>query len=385
MPSDPMPSVAPQPAQPARSRSRVARALQGVLHAGRDHARGANEQRKMLLTNAVAALAVLNVLVIAAALLATENRALNLAAFSLLPWLVPFALTIELNRRGRRLAASWCLLLSISLATLSMIAAGLGTLLASQIFLFDAAAIAPILLPVRHRRFIIVFACANLALLLFLQLHGWPAHAAMHEVPLWIVKALTGFLIAAALASLFVIVLVTEFWASANEIELGAQALSDSLTGLPNRLAFRNELGREMERARRSQAPLALAMIDIDHFKHVNDRYGHAVGDHVLRRLSQVLGGVMRGSDLLARWGGEEFVALIADADLSGAVDIAERLRRAVAGGDFSFPGGGPLPITVSIGLAALPCDGDVDATLARADQALYAAKAAGRNRTVAA
>jgi diguanylate cyclase (GGDEF)-like protein len=226
-----------------------------------------------------------------------------------------------------------------------------------------------------------VFACVNLALLLFLQLQGWPAHAAMHEVPPWIVKALTGFLIAAGLASLFVIVLVTEFWASANEVELGAQALSDSLTGLPNRLAFRNELGREMERARRSQAPLALAMIDIDHFKHVNDRYGHAVGDHVLRRLSQVLGGVMRGSDLLARWGGEEFVALIANADLPGAADIAERLRLAVAGGDFALPGGAPLPITVSIGLAALPCDGDVDATLARADQALYAAKAQGRNR----
>lgn len=379
-----MPRIS-QPTPSAPVPSKAARALQGVLHAGRDHARGANEQRKMLLTNAVAALALLNVLVIAAAFLTTGNRALTLAAFSLLPWLGPFALTIELNRRGRRLAASWCLLLSISLATLSMIGAGLGTSLASQAFLFDAAATAPILLPVQHRRSIIVFACANLGLLLFLHLQGWPVHAAMHEVPPWIVKTLTGFLIAAALASLFVIVLVTEFWASANEVELGAQALSDSLTGLPNRLAFRHALAREMERAGRSHAPLALAMIDIDHFKQVNDYEGHAVGDHVLRRLGEVLGDVMRGADLLARWGGEEFVVLIVDADLPMAKAIAERLRTAVVHGDFAPPGSGPLPITVSIGLAALPCDGDVDATLAQADQALYAAKAAGRNRTVVA
>ncbi len=158
----------------------------------------------------------------------------------------------------------------------------------------------------------------------------------------------------------------------------------DPLTGCHNRLYFDEALKRENAFAKRNGADLSLAMIDVDHFKYVNDTHGHSVGDLVLRELGQILYGQLRTYDILGRYGGEEFVALLRDAKMAGASVVAERLRAAVAASPFDIDGVS-VPITVSVGVASaseLPTR-DPQALMRLADHRLYAAKTAGRNRVV--
>lgn len=159
--------------------------------------------------------------------------------------------------------------------------------------------------------------------------------------------------------------------------------LHDPLTGLLNRRALDTELQREWSRLQRDGAPFALLALDLDHFKRVNDRHGHLVGDEVLAQTAQRLRDTVRGSDLVARTGGEEFVVLMPGIDDAGARMAAERLRAAVAGTPFAVSAG-PLPLSVSVGVATVcqPGSGPRDA-LQRADRALYAAKEGGRDRVV--
>lgn len=158
------------------------------------------------------------------------------------------------------------------------------------------------------------------------------------------------------------------------------QATHDPLTGLFNRQHGQRVLAEETRRAQRLGHPLSLVMIDIDHFKAVNDRFGHPVGDQVLREIARRLAERLRETDILSRWGGEEFLLLLPGSDGLGAHRLAETLRHAV--GDSPFPEVGA--VTLSLGVAACrPGESDA-ATLARADTALYQAKAAGRDRTIA-
>ncbi len=158
------------------------------------------------------------------------------------------------------------------------------------------------------------------------------------------------------------------------------RALRDPLTGVPNRLAYMDRIQAELARADRYGNPLCLMVWDVDHFKQVNDRYGHQAGDKVLRVLAQTLVRRMRASDFIARYGGEEFVVLLPETRLDDARRIAEDLRQTVAGLDFHYRQE-PVPITASCGLTEYR-KGDVpESIFARADGALYRAKQAGRNR----
>lgn len=155
-------------------------------------------------------------------------------------------------------------------------------------------------------------------------------------------------------------------------------AMSDPLTGLANHRTFHSALGSEAERARRHGRRLALAVIDVDHFKAVNDLHGHMAGDRVLVEVADRLRGASRSGDVLARVGGEEFAWIIPDAGLGGARAVAERARCAVGGAPIAGVG----TVTVSIGVAELARGGGVIDLYRRADEALYQAKRAGRNRT---
>jgi diguanylate cyclase (GGDEF)-like protein len=159
------------------------------------------------------------------------------------------------------------------------------------------------------------------------------------------------------------------------------QAVTDELTGLYNRRAFGTLGEREVGRARRYQRPLALILFDIDHFKDVNDSYGHLIGDHVLVVLTKLVTGTTRATDIVCRYGGEEFIVLMPEASREEGLAMAERLRQEISRMTVVTEGG-TLSLTVSLGVAALRREDDesLESLIARADRAMYQAKAAGRN-----
>lgn len=170
----------------------------------------------------------------------------------------------------------------------------------------------------------------------------------------------------------------------ADNARLEQLAQTDPLTQLLNRRALTERITAEMERALRYDSTLALLMIDLDHFKRVNDTYGHLVGDDVLRDVAKLLVDTIRVSDIVARYGGEEFLVLLPETDDAGAESFADRIRAAVEEHDFTDNGEHPqLRLTSSIGVAMYPAARieSVEDLFARADAALYRAKADGRNR----
>lgn len=166
---------------------------------------------------------------------------------------------------------------------------------------------------------------------------------------------------------------------------LAHTAAHDELTGLVNRRAANERIGTEVERLRRSGGSLSLLLLDLDEFKLVNDSLGHPTGDLVLQRVAAILRSRLRQVDLVARWGGEEFLVLLVETDLAGAAAVAEELRRSVAAEPLDLGGAGRAPMTVSIGVtqvdAALPAPNEH--AYRTVDEALYAAKAAGRDRVM--
>jgi two-component system cell cycle response regulator len=164
---------------------------------------------------------------------------------------------------------------------------------------------------------------------------------------------------------------------------LEALATTDSLTRLLNRRALLDRLSVEVDRAHRYGSPLSLLLLDIDHFKTINDSAGHLVGDGVLRQLGDLLGASVRTADIVARYGGEEFVVVLPETTAEGGVIFAERLRDTVERHAFDVGGDEPLHLTASIGVASFPSPRvqSTEDLFSRADEALYRAKSGGRNQ----
>ena len=161
-------------------------------------------------------------------------------------------------------------------------------------------------------------------------------------------------------------------------------ASRDALTGIYNKRLFLERLKSEFAFAQRHGAPLSLILFDLDHFKQVNDTYGHLAGDRVLSMVAAAVEPIIRSEDVFARYGGEEFAVLSRSTDPPSAAVVAERIRALVEGSAFVFEGV-PIAVTVSVGLSAMPNSQihSLEDLIARADAALYAAKNAGRNRVV--
>ena len=157
-------------------------------------------------------------------------------------------------------------------------------------------------------------------------------------------------------------------------------ARKDPLTGLSNRRDMLSRLETEVSRARRYGEPLSVILIDIDHFKSVNDEYGHEVGDRVLKQVANRLSENLRSEDFCARWGGEEFLVCLPNVSLNGARTVAEKLRQSVQ----KTPGqstAGPIRLTISLGVAGYSADQSLDDIVRTADTAMFQAKRNGRNR----
>ncbi|MEZ4287898.1 MAG: GGDEF domain-containing protein [Polyangiales bacterium] len=161
--------------------------------------------------------------------------------------------------------------------------------------------------------------------------------------------------------------------------EAQSLALTDGLTGLYNRRHTQDRLEQEVSRAKRNGTGLCVALCDVDHFKAINDEFGHNAGDRVLKEISKTLLQYVRTNDVVGRWGGEEFLVIFSEIKLSAARIVAERLRTALE--NTPQVEGGPQKFTASIGLATIDDGLDAAMLIERADQALYRAKARGRNR----
>ncbi len=175
-----------------------------------------------------------------------------------------------------------------------------------------------------------------------------------------------------------------------NRARLLRSGFTDVLTGWHNRRYLQVRLHEELARARRDQKNVVCLMIDVDHFKRINDTWGHAAGDAVLQELAGRIDSQVRASDVAARYGGEEFVVLLPDTRIDSGVLLAERIRAAVSSARYEIPSAEPQTITASIGIAGVtpgPDDDDLktlgDSLIARADVALYKAKAEGRDRVI--
>lgn len=162
--------------------------------------------------------------------------------------------------------------------------------------------------------------------------------------------------------------------------EFALQARLDALTGLANRRAFDEALARECARSRRAKLPLTLVLLDIDHFKHVNDTYNHSIGDEILKLVANLISSHCREDDTVARWGGEEFALLLPNTSALVARDICERIRQAMMLTDCSAVAPG-LKLTISMGIAEYAGEAQHERLLSRSDSALYQAKKHGRNR----
>ncbi len=175
-----------------------------------------------------------------------------------------------------------------------------------------------------------------------------------------------------------------------NRARLLRSGFTDVLTGWHNRRYLHVRLKEELARARRDGTRLVCLMLDVDHFKRVNDSFGHAAGDVVLREMAQRIDSQVRASDVAARYGGEEFVVLLPDTDTTAGVVLAERIRKAVAASPYALPSGERIEMTASIGIASVVPAPDAEdlktlgeALIAQADVALYRAKSGGRDQVV--
>ncbi|WP_457601199.1 GGDEF domain-containing protein [Hydrogenivirga sp.] len=164
------------------------------------------------------------------------------------------------------------------------------------------------------------------------------------------------------------------------ERELKELATTDTLTKLPNRRTILDFLEFEVNRARRNRSRLSVALIDLDDFKTINDTYGHLVGDQVLRELASLIRGNLRSTDMVGRYGGEEFIVVMPETDFTTAAGVVERLRKVVEETFFEPVGS----VSISVGLTSLREGDSVESLLRRADEFLYRAKREGKNRVIA-
>jgi diguanylate cyclase (GGDEF)-like protein len=205
-----------------------------------------------------------------------------------------------------------------------------------------------------------------------------PAPIASHRKNAAYVRVVEAGLLALAALMLLTLVLTRPLLRAFRWTEQQAsEARIDALTGLANRRALEEILAAEISRAQRFTPALAVVLLDLDRFKEINDSFGHAAGDAMLREVSRLLTSLARQGDTVARWGGEEFVVVLPETDLAGAQRFAERLRRTIESHAV-----GEMKTSSSCGVATMLPDDSVDELLGAADQALYEAKSNGRNRT---
>lgn len=213
----------------------------------------------------------------------------------------------------------------------------------------------------------------------FLAALAWIAYQSidLHPLTSQLIDVLMALFIALILSEIFFRIRRHQYELQG---DLQQQATTDALTGLANRRVFEDRLGKELARSKRHGDPLSVVLGDLDHFKRINDSFGHEVGDKLLRQISEIIRGALRKEDLAVRWGGEEFLLMLPATDLDSAHEVAERIRSQIAAAPIPCDGQ-DVPVTISLGVAQLADDETIRELIRRADDAMYRAKSEGRNR----
>ncbi|MBN8488803.1 MAG: diguanylate cyclase [Burkholderiales bacterium] len=341
-------------------------------------------RRKLLQVNAGALMTVLAIVAYNVAFWISGNQALISSGLWQVPALMLAPLTWWLNARRHIVRARWFVVLLAMADVMLGMAGGQGSVTHIHAYFLLFAILVPTIMGAEQRLAIGLMVLANLAAYAAVEVIGWPAHPDLALLaPGWHEGLLLSMMLSCVLIAV-AMTLLTESAVAENEARLQMLAGTDGLTGLANRRQFLQAVSHESERARREGRLLSVAIVDVDHFKRINDQHGHDTGDRALIHLASHLRTLVRPYDVLARIGGEEFALLLPDTHLREAVAVTERFRGTLAGSALLI-NGRPSTMTVSVGVAQLGRHESVDDWLRRADQALYAAKHEGRNRVHAA
>lgn len=285
-----------------------------------------------------------------------------------------------LNAKRRVHAARWLLIVLAMLDTFLAIAGGQGTASMVHLYFLLLAVMTPTLFAVEEWPATLILVVANLVVFLLLEIGKWPSHPSFVLLDAHTPAMMIQSMVVSCVLILILMTMLTEIAAADNESRLIRLAETDPLTGLPNRRQFRQALEAEGSRMAREGGSFVLGVFDLDHFKRVNDEWGHDAGDQALVHIGHVVQGQLRAYDLVARTGGEEFVLLLPHTDLVEANLVVERIRQALEKDPFTYVGQARV-ITVSIGLALVSDAATMDHRLRQADEAMYQAKHEGRNR----
>ena len=352
------------------TRTRINPVLRNFLTSGQGIPWRVSENRRLVMVNAMSGVAALLCLLVGTFDLLVCDMPLD--AVIEFAAAIPF-LGCLLALRANRIrveGASW-------VCCITLCAAIIGVTLNNDIHPSDIAwaAVLPVpcyvLLGLKRGTVTVAMAGAILAGGLF-YFHGTGKH---HIDAITLVNGLT------SMAAATIGAIIYEVSRSAAELRLLRFANTDYLTGLSNRRHFANGFQLEREQAKRTEAPLSLLLIDIDHFKQINDSYGHEAGDLALQHMARMLRANLRADDTVGRLGGEEFAVLLPDTSLAVAQERAEQLRRSIESTPFKSARG-EISFTVSIGIAQMTCaQAEYQTLYTVADRNLYKAKAAGRNR----
>lgn len=295
-----------------------------------------------------------------------------------LPIYLLFFTSAWLNRLGRYSAARALLMLTALSSVLIPIVIVIGNHLRFHYFLLLIAAAPMVMYSLREWKLSLFLSLTCVGLFFMVQFGGIEHDPILDRIDEDTVEFLRASYLNVMCVILLVFAWVIERTASQNERALQLLSVTDPLTGLPNRRFFDLSLRQEIAKGRRHEHSLILAILDVDHFKHVNDTFGHEVGDEVLKCVAQKIAESTRAGSVLARIGGEEFSILFARVSIAEAREVAERIRGAIESIEFCL-GGKNFKVTISIGLAEVGMD--IEQAFKAADEALYLAKRAGRNR----
>ena len=341
-------------------------------------------KRKIFHTNIGAFIALLSLFLYCSTLLLTlRSWTITRIFIAEIPFCILLAMVPWFNRQGLDNLARWGLAFSAVVSQLIAVFMAFGSYLNVHFYLTLFAIVPIAFFPFNQWRSIVFLLLLNTALFLNFEYFPYPPAA---EVLGWsesTVQIIRASYVASTILTMFIFMWMVELVAEKNEARLENLSLTDHLTGLPNRRFFEIVFQQEMAKSRRNLTALALAMIDIDHFKAINDSYGHDVGDEVLKHISRQLSQATRQTNVVARIGGEEFAVLLPKTSLPEAVEVAQRMRQALADSPYQLDER-PLNITISIGVTRVDPTLPMAAAYKSADTALYQAKHDGRNRVVA-